>query len=186
MTTASKTDAQLLARLQSGELAGSWVLDPARSSVALRSRSMWGLVPVKGRFTDVGGSGTVSASGEVTGTITIAASSIDTKQKKRDEHLRSADFFDAANHPSIVVAIRSVTVANDGLVATADLTVREVTRPVSMPLTAVAVADGVQLSAEITVDRTDFGLTWNQMGMASTKNVITITAVFTPQAAEPS
>src|SRR6202035_3635902 len=84
--------------LRDGKLAGSWTLDAARSEIALKSKSMWGMLAVKGVFREVTGSGTVSAAGDVTGTVTVAAGSIDTKVKKRDEHLRSAHFFDAASY----------------------------------------------------------------------------------------
>ena len=93
------TSSALQELLRDGKLAGSWALDAARSEIGLKSKSMWGLVPVKGVFREVTGTGTVSAAGDVTGTVTVAAKSIDTKNKKRDEHLRSADFFDVANYP---------------------------------------------------------------------------------------
>jgi polyisoprenoid-binding protein YceI len=75
-----------------GALAGEWALDPRKSSIRLKSRSMWGLVPVNGVFREVSGNGTVSPDGEVSGTVTVAAASIDTKNTRRDTHLRSADF----------------------------------------------------------------------------------------------
>ncbi len=77
------------AQVDSATLAGTWVLDPARSTVRLRSKSMWGLVPVKGSFGTVSGEGTVSPAGEVSGTVTVDAASVDTKMGKRDQHLRS-------------------------------------------------------------------------------------------------
>jgi polyisoprenoid-binding protein YceI len=166
--------------LRDGQLAGSWTLDPSRSQVTLRSKSMWGLVPVKGVFTDVSGTGAVSPSGAVSGTITVAAGSIDTKNKKRDAHLRSADFFDADNHPSITVSVDGITLSGTGAQVTGTLAVRDRTRPVSFDA-KVDTADGTEvwLDAEVQVNRGDFGLTWNQIGMASMDNTITVHAVFT-------
>jgi polyisoprenoid-binding protein YceI len=173
------TSSALEELIQDGNLAGSWTLDTARSEVRLKSRSMWGLAPVKGVFREVTGNGTVSAAGEVTGTITVAARSVDTKNKKRDEHLRSADFFDVANHPDITFTVDGIKPGNGGVRVTGSLTVRDQTRPVSFDAT-VSSADGeTWLDGEIQVNRADFGLTWNQMGMASMRNTITIHAVFT-------
>jgi len=168
--------------LRDGQLAGSWTLDPSRSQVRLSSKSMWGLVSVKGVFTDVSGTGTVSPSGAVSGTITVAAGSVDTKNKKRDVHLRSADFFDADNHPSITVSVDGITPSETGAQVTGTLAVRDRTRPVSFDAKVSAVdAAEVWLDAEVQVNRADFGLTWNQLGMASMDNTITVHAVFTRQ-----
>src|SRR5215469_15656077 len=90
---------ELQAMLKDAALAGSWTPDPARSAVGLRSKSMWGLAPVKGTFREVAGTGAVAPDGQVSGTVTVSAASVDTKIAKRDAHLRSADFFDAGNHP---------------------------------------------------------------------------------------
>ena len=176
--TAPKVDALL----RDGQFAGSWTLDPSRSQVRLSSKSMWGLVSVKGVFTDVSGTGTVSPSGAVSGTITVAAGSVDTKNKKRDVHLRSADFFDADNHPSITVSVDGITPSGTGAQVTGTLAVRDRTRPVSFDAKVSAVdAAEVWLDAEVQVNRADFGLTWNQLGMASMDNTITVHAVFTRQ-----
>jgi polyisoprenoid-binding protein YceI len=177
------TESTLDTLLRDGQLAGSWTLDPSRSQIRLRSKSMWGLVPVKGVFTDVSGTGTVSPSGAVSGTITVAAGSIDTNNKKRDEHLRSADFFDADTHPSITVSVDGITLSGTGAQVTGTLAVRDRIRPVSFDakVSAVDAAAEVWLDAEVQVNRADFGLTWNQMGMASMDNIITVHAVFTRQ-----
>jgi polyisoprenoid-binding protein YceI len=180
------TAAGLDTLLRDGQLAGSWTLDPSRSQVRLRSKSMWGLVSVKGVFTGVSGTGTVSPSGAVSGTIAVAAASIDTKNKKRDEHLRSADFFDAGNHPGITVSVDGISLSGTGAQVTGTLAVRDRTRPVSFEATVEAKVDAVDgaeiwLDAEVQVNRADFGLTWNQMGMASMDNTITVHAVFTRQ-----
>jgi polyisoprenoid-binding protein YceI len=173
--------AALEALLGAGKLAGSWTLDAARSQVRLATRSMWNLVAVKGAFGEVSGSGTVTESGAVTGTLTIAAGSIDTKIKKRDDHLRSADFFDAANHPDITFTVEAVSPATGGVTVAGNLTVRGTTRPVSFGA-AVSGGEGeVTFDAEVPVNRNDYGLTFNQLGMMGTRNTITVHAVFTRQ-----
>ena len=93
MTSSPSTiDAKVRARLSDGSLAGSWRLDGAHSTVRLRSKSVWGLVPVKGKFAQVSGEGVISPAGVVTGTLRVASASIDTKNKKRDAHLRRRTF----------------------------------------------------------------------------------------------
>jgi len=170
-----------LAALGEGRLAGSWTLDAARSQVRLATKSMWGTVPVRGVFGKVSGSGTVTGAGEVTGTLTVAAGSIDTKIKKRDDHLRSADFFDAANYPDITFSVEAISPAAGGVTVAGSLTVRGTTRPVSFGA-AVSADDGeVTLDAEVPVNRADYGLTFNQLGMMGMKSTITIHAVFTRQ-----
>jgi polyisoprenoid-binding protein YceI len=77
--------------LKDAALAGAWILDPSRSTVALKSKIL-GLAPVNGLFRQVTGTGTISPAGEVSGAITVAAASIDTNNTRRDTHLRSADF----------------------------------------------------------------------------------------------
>jgi polyisoprenoid-binding protein YceI len=183
MATSGQTTASALDEiLRDGKLAGTWTLDASRSQIRLRSKSMWGLVTVKGVFGQVEGNGTVSAAGEASGTITVASESIDTKMKKRDEHLRSADFFDAANHPSITFTADQVRPSGQGVTVTGSLTVRGRTRPLSFDA-QVSSSGGreVSLDGEVQVNRTDFGLTWNQMGASSMNNAITVHAVFTKQ-----
>jgi polyisoprenoid-binding protein YceI len=176
------TPSKLQELLRDGKLAGSWTLDAAKSEIGLKSKSMWGMVSVKGVFREFSGSGTVSATGDVAGTITVAAASVDTKMKKRDEHLRSADFFDVANTPDITFAAEQVTPSGEGVTVTGALTVAGRTRPASFAA-RVSGFDGaqVELDGELRVNRTDFGLTWNQLGMSSVHAAITVHAVFTKQ-----
>src|SRR5713101_6060635 len=86
VTSGSLNSPAVRTLLTEARLAGDWVLDPSRSKVELHTRHMWGLRPVEGVFREVSGLGAVSPAGEVT------AASIDTKNKKRDDHLRSDDF----------------------------------------------------------------------------------------------
>jgi polyisoprenoid-binding protein YceI len=170
----------LQTRLADGSLAGHWTLDPAQSTVTLASKSIWGLVPVKGSFGDVSGDATITPAGEVSGTITINAASVDTKNKKRDEHLRSADFFNSETHPHIVFTVQQVALSDDGAAVTGILQVRGKTQPLTFPATVAAVGDdSVVLDAQLSIDRSEFGLVWSPMGMASMHNAMTLHAVLT-------
>ena len=177
--SAQMTAPPLQALLEDRTLAGEWVLDPGQSSIRLKNRSAFGLMRVNGVFREVSGNGTVSPDGEVSGTVTVAAASVDTKHTRRDTHLRSADFFDSANHPDIKFTADGIRPSGQGVAVTGALTVRDRTRPLSFDAAASFQGDGeIWLDAEIHVNRADFGLTWNQMGMASLNNTLTIHAVF--------
>ena len=159
----------LQALVQDGTLTGSWTLDPARSQVLLETRHTWGLLPLHGVFR------------QVTGTLTVVAGSIDTKNKMRDKDLRSAKVFDVANHPDITYTADGVQPASGGVRATGSLTVRGRTRPLSFDAKVSATAGEVRLDAEVPVNRADFGLTYSPMRMAPMNNTIVIHAVFTRQ-----
>jgi polyisoprenoid-binding protein YceI len=170
----------LQALLKDGALPGEWVLEPGKSSIRLKSRSMWGLAPVNGVFREISGNGTVRPDGEVSGTVTVAAASIDTKNTRRDTHLRSTDFFDSGNNPDITFIADGIRPSGQGLAVTGALTVRGSTRPLSFDAAASVQGDGeIRLDAEVHINRADFGLTWNRMGMASMNNTLAIHAVFT-------
>ncbi len=178
MTPSGQLDVQAL--LKDAALAGNWTLDASKSTVGLRSKSIWGLVPVKGVFRQVSGQGTVSPAGDVSGTVTVSAASIDTKNKKRDTHLRSADFFDSDTYPDITFSVSQAKPSGQGATVSGSLTVHDRTKPVTFDAAVSAVSDSeLTLDAEFQVNRTDFGLTWNQMGMTSVHNTITVHAVFT-------
>jgi polyisoprenoid-binding protein YceI len=181
MPSEQGTAQKLRTQLEDGTLAGEWVLDAGESSIRLKSKSMWGLASVNGGFREVSGNGTVSADGKVSGTVTVAAASIDTKNSKRDTHLRSADFFDSANSPDITFTVDSVVPSDQGAVVSGALRVRDQTGPLSFNAAASVPDSGkVQFDAEIAVNRSDFGLTWNgMMGMASMHSTLIVSAVFT-------
>jgi len=167
------------ALLKDGTLAGEWVLDPRNSSIRLKTKVL-GLVPVNGIFREVTGKGTIYPDGRVSGTVTVAAASIETKNARRDTHLRSADFFDSANKPAITFIADGVQLTGLGVAVTGALTVRDCTRSLSFDAAASVRGDGeIWLDAEVYINRADFGLTWNQMGMASMNNTLAIHVVFT-------
>jgi polyisoprenoid-binding protein YceI len=172
----------LPALLKDAALTGTWTLDASKSTVGLRSKSMWGLAPVKGVFRQVSGQGTVSPAGDVSGTMTVSAASIDTKVKKRDTHLRSADLFDSDTYPDITVTVNQARPSGQGVTVSGSLTVRDRTKPLTFDATVSAVSDSeISLDAEVPVNRADYGLTWNMLGIASMQSTIVIHAVFTRQ-----
>jgi polyisoprenoid-binding protein YceI len=160
---------------------GLWQLDTVRSTVAIKHKTMWNMVTVKGTFGGVTGEGEVQPDGTARGTITLDAASLDTKNAKRDTHLRSADFFDAERHPSLIFAIRNAVIRQDDTVEiTGQLTVRGISRPQSATARVTeSSADAITLTADFTVDREQFGMGWNQMGMIRGLTTVTSTLRFT-------
>jgi polyisoprenoid-binding protein YceI len=156
-----------------GTLAGgsSWQIDPAHSHVEFAVRHLM-ISSVKGAFGDVQGTIWVDESDPrtVLVDITIQVSSIDTRQEQRDAHLRSSDFFDAARFPTITFRSRDVEgdYHDSEFRLLGDLTIRDVTREVVLVvsnegrLTDPWGAERAGFSAQGKIDRTDFGLTWNQ------------------------
>jgi polyisoprenoid-binding protein YceI len=147
----------------------TWQLDPAHTHVEFSVKHLM-IARVKGRFAGV--TGTVALGGDPadsSGDVVIDAASIDTREAKRDAHLRSADFFDVERFPTIAFRSREVrpTGAGDFSVV-GDLTIRDVTRDVTLEVTDEGRGtdpwggERAGFSATAVIDRRDFGLTWNQ------------------------
>jgi polyisoprenoid-binding protein YceI len=160
---------------------GKWQLDASASTVGIRHRTMWGLVTVKGAFGTVGGTGEVRPDGSAVGTLTFDVASLDTGNAKRDTHLRSEHFFDAAHHPTITFAARSAELRDGDRVHVAgQLTVRGITRPLSLTARVEKQdAQGLTLASEFQVDREQFGMGWNQLGMIRGRTTVTAALRFT-------
>ena len=175
-----RTAPPLSALLNDRSLAGEWVLDPGQSSIGLKNRSALGLIRANGVFREVSGNGTVSPDGEVSGTITVASASIDTRNTRRDTHLRSADFFDSGNHPDITFTADRFRPSGQDVTVSGVLTVHGRTRSLSFGAAATFHGDGeIWLDAEVRINRADFGLTWNALGMVPLNSTLTVHAVFT-------
>jgi polyisoprenoid-binding protein YceI len=154
-------------------MAGNWTMEPERSSVKFVSKTLWGLIPVNGRFTDFAGDARITDDGRLSGRLVIRAESVRTGIGMRDRHLRAADFFDVANHPEILVDITGV---DAGLSAT--LTIRGITLPLPLQTTAERAGDSIQISAIGEIDRTRWGVSGNMLGMMPPGTALRAEAVF--------
>jgi polyisoprenoid-binding protein YceI len=178
-TSGQLTSPAVQALLKEASLAGEWVLDASKSTVELKTRHTWGILPLKGVFREVSGMGTVSPAGEVSGTLSVTAASIHTKNSRRDTDLRSQRLFHVSRYPEITFAVERIVPGTDGVTAEGSLTVRDRTRPLAFPVqVSVLGEDEVVLDAEARINRTEFGLTFNPLGMASMDNTIIVHAVF--------
>ena len=159
---------------------GVWSVDPKQSTIGFTSKLMWGLASIKGHFTEFSGDGQITETQTIFGRMDIQTASIDTGVRKRDEHLRSADFFDAQRFPGIGVVVTSAeSIDGDTVDLRAQLTVKGTTAP--LPLrTEVAVLDdrAVRLRAHATIDRKEFGVGGNFMGLVPDKATISGDVVF--------
>jgi polyisoprenoid-binding protein YceI len=173
--TNEPTDARSLAKTTS-----TWQLDPSASTVELHTKAMWGLATVKAVFKPTGGGGTVGDDGSVSGTLVIDASSVDTKNKKRDNHLRGSDFFEVETYPTLTYTATGGRLGTgDHVTVTGTLTVHGESRPLDVPVTVTeAGPNQVLVTGEVEIDRSKWGLTWAKMG-AKLINQVTVAAVFT-------
>jgi polyisoprenoid-binding protein YceI len=160
--------------------AGTWAVDAGQSTIVVKAKSMWGLVPVKGRFTEFSGDGQITAPQTVSGRIDIKAASMRTGIRKRDEHMHSADFFDAEKFPNIgLVVTGGDAVDADTIRLRAELTVKDTTKPVELTTKVVPTGDGgMRLTGHGKVNRQDFGVDGNLVGMVGDEATLTGDVVF--------
>jgi polyisoprenoid-binding protein YceI len=169
--------------LKQRALAGEWILDQYESSIRLKTWHVWGLAPVNGLFREVSGHASVSPDGEVSGTVRVAAASIDTKNARRDTHLRSKAFLDSDTYPDITYTVDSIRPSGHGVTVSGTATVRDCTRPLSFDAAVSVQGDGeISLDAEVSINRADFGLSWSVLGIPSMTIILTIHTVLSRQA----
>jgi polyisoprenoid-binding protein YceI len=162
------------------EYTGTWVLDPAGTTVTFTAKTFWGLSTVKGAFGTVAGQGTVAEDGTASGTVTIDANSVDTKNAQRDKHLKSADFLGGADRPTISVIVASATQDGSTLRASGTLEAGGHSQPVTFDATIAEATDSaVTLTAQLPVNYRELGMTWNRMGMLGPVATASVTARFT-------
>lgn len=149
--------------------ATTWTIDASHSEVGFSVKHLM-ISTVRGRFAGVAGTVTYTPGdfASASADITIDAATIDTREEKRDAHLRSADFFDVEKFPTLTFKSRRVQGASaEAFQLVGDLTIRDVTREVVLDVAF----EGTQkdpwgntkagFTATTRISRTDFGLTWN-------------------------
>ena len=146
---------------------GRWQLDPGHTEVAFVGRHFM-LTKVRGRFTGVTGAIVVAEEpGESAAEVTIDMATVESGNRARDDHLRSPDFFDVARHPTASFSGHAADWQGTRGLLAGELTIRGVTRPITLQAEYLGhVADpwGGQraiFTAEATLNREDWGLTWN-------------------------
>ena len=149
--------------------ADTYTFDKAHSTVGFQVRHIF--TNVSGRFTDYAGTIQVDRAKPESSSVelTIQATSIDTGEARRDGHLRTADFFDVANHPTITFKSTAVKAnGKDGYLVTGDFTMRGVTKQITLPVAVLGEGkdpmgnEKMGLETSITLNRKDYGLNWNR------------------------
>jgi len=150
-------------------LSGDYTIDPAHSRVGFTVRHAM-VTNVRGEFTEYEGKLHLDGAdpSKSTAELVIKVASIDTNQAQRDEHLRTGDFFAAETHPEITFRSTSAEAAGDDTYRLhGDLTIKGTTRPITLDLEFTGVAtdpyglNRAGFEGGTTVDRTDWGLTYN-------------------------
>ncbi len=153
-------------------VAGTWSVDPGHTEVGFVGRHL-GLTKTRGRFTGV--DGTVRIADDPTAStidITIEMASVESGSTKRDDSLRSANYFDVDNHPTARFRSTIVTIDGTGGTVTGDLAIKGVNRPVVLDVDYLGYVrdpwgnDRAAFSATATINREDWGVT-NNMALDS-------------------
>ncbi|MCW2514232.1 MAG: hypothetical protein JWR11_3274 [Mycobacterium sp.] len=161
------------------DLTGSWTVDPARSTATVRCKTMWGIATVKGTFSELTGTCEVAESG-ASGEVRIPVATLVTGIAKRDAHLRGPDFFDVERYPEVSVAVTSVDPNGpDVSRLRATLTIKDTTRPIEPQAAVSRLPDGaVRVTTTLKVDRHDFGVDGNLLGMVGKDATASADVVF--------
>lgn len=143
--------------------AGTWAIDPVHSSINFSVRHLM-VSKVRGSFETFSGAITVAEDGTPSVSATIDVNSINTRNEQRDAHVRSADFFDAENHPTATFVSTGVRPDGDDYIVDGDFTLKGVTKPVSLKLEYNGVNPGMGqgavagFEASVVLNRKDFGI----------------------------
>lgn len=147
----------------------TWNIDASHSSIDFKVRHM-GISTVKGSFRNFEGQAELEDNVLKGLQATVKVESVDTNDDKRDAHLRSADFFDADNYPTMTIKSTSVnSTGNGSYKVTADVTIKEETHPVifdvelDAPITDPWGMTRAAANVKGSLNRTKWGLTWNQV-----------------------
>ncbi|WP_114148952.1 YceI family protein [Brevibacterium epidermidis] len=149
-------------------ITGHWDIDPSHSRLGFSTRHAM-VSRVRGAFNDVSGSADIADDlADSKAEVIIQTASVDTRSEGRDEHLRSADFFDVETYPEIRFVSSAIDEVDEGsYIVTGELTIRDMTKTVSVPLELIGVETDpygelrAGLEGSRRIDRKDWGVTWN-------------------------
>lgn len=159
-------------------LVGRWQLDPQRSSVEFRVGHFWGLGTVKGHFEAYEGRLDLSADPAIE--LTIDAANVQTGNPKRDQHLRSTEFFDAENHPTVQFVSDSVGLQGDTLSVRGRLFARDLSIPLELDARIRRVDGELEIEAATSASHRELGMTWNPLKMIPPRSELHITGRLVP------
>jgi polyisoprenoid-binding protein YceI len=149
-----------------------WRIDPDRSSIEFKAPTLWGIASVKGRFSRY--QGALDLSGEPAVELTIEAGSLDTKNHRRDKHLRSPDFFDVDQHPYIRFVSQRAALEGERLKVRGLLHARGASVPLDIDATLRPGGDELEIEAVTVADHHQLGMTWNLLAMLRTPSKLTV------------
>jgi polyisoprenoid-binding protein YceI len=156
---------------------GVWYVDRSRSEIGFAVKTLGGLATVRGKFAEYGGT-MKTEQGHASGELTIGAESVDTGNRKRDQHLRSPDFFDAARYPRIIFTATGFAATDGGETIAGRLAVGSTELRLEVPVTVRRISDDVvSLEGKTAVSRQAVGITWNKLGMV--KDPVSVRAQLT-------
>jgi polyisoprenoid-binding protein YceI len=159
-----------------------WRLDPSGSSAEFRVPALWGLSSVEGRFQRLDGWLEIDADDHPRMVLTLDAASIETGIERRDEHLRSATFFDVEQHPEVRFRSRAVDDHGDGrLDVDGELEAAGERVPLQVEVTVEQVDGRLEVDGAATVDQRKLGMTFFAvLGIVGTKTALNVHARMRP------
>jgi polyisoprenoid-binding protein YceI len=151
------------------DLTGTYTLDPTHTRIGFVARHAM-VTKVRGSFNEFEGTATIDGANPANSSarVTINAKSIDTRNADRDGHLRSNDFLAMDEYPHITFVSTGVTPVDETTFeVSGDLTIKDVTKPITIPFTFEGVATDpfgnqrIGFDGSVTISRKDYGITWN-------------------------
>ena len=149
-----------------------WRLDPAHSSIEFHVPHFWGLITVTGHFERY--EGTLDLQSQPAVELTIEADSLQTGNRKRDQHLRSADFFDVEHHPQVRFVSETAALENATLKVRGRLHAASRSIPLELDATVHTIDGALEIEAATHSRHRELGMTWSPLGIARPQSKLTV------------